>query len=215
MKKEYLNNGNENIKRKWLTKMFKTFPAHDASYSAMLSDYQDADREEVIDDFFTHFNDFQINIYNGTRRFDGNSQGLYIFNLLTAYKKNGKKDEIIFIDPDRGFYQLDIINGHKKTTKEYITMEMIEELMNPYHGISENSLVVVYQSISQQKVLKQYNPSGRNHIENVEHGLNEYFKTPRKFEWYQSPNYTTNKFKFYFFSRKNLSDKIDEKEFYG
>jgi hypothetical protein len=216
MRLEYLNsdNGVEGAKRRWLKQIIEKFPNHDISYIPMLSDVEENDRQEVLDSFtiFVEGLGKNISVYNGTRKFDGNSKPYYMGNFFSGYKENDSKNEIIFIDADKGFYQLNVEEGHhrSKFTKNYLTMEMLDYLLcKSYQGLADDCLVIVYQVISEQITMEQYNPSGRTQIENVEHGLEEFInKEERSYLWYQSPNFTGNKLKFYFFSKKDWSEKL-------
>jgi hypothetical protein len=205
----YSSNGVESIKRRWLEQLLTLFPEHDFTYIPMLTDKDEHDRKSVIEDFRQYFKNHVVTVYNEAKKYDGNVKDSYFGNEAHAYKNRGSKDEIIFIDADIGFYQLDVDGtpNNKKKFKHYVMMHYIDLLMNPFFNFSEDSLIVVYQSISEQVTMKQYNPSGRKQIENVEYELKNY-TTGKNYLWYEYPNYTATKLKFYFFSKKDWSDKL-------
>jgi hypothetical protein len=194
----------EVVKREWLEEIIGKFPKHDFCYVPMLSDNSLSDRETVVENFTKNFEDKDINVhvYHETKKYDGNKKDFYFYDIYSNYYGRGKKDEIIFVDADKGFYQVDV-NSTPKNFKEYIRMSDIDFLVK---DISENSLIVVFQSVSSQRMEK----GGNTQIENVEQGRKglSNFMIGKNYLWYKSPNYTDKKLKFYFFSKKDWSEEL-------
>lgn len=159
MKFDYLSGCAEKLKRRWLTQICNKCPNYTLSYVPMLSDYDEADRKAVVKDFLDEFELLKkrkrlsneiIEILHDCIRYScnsvwGNSAAdarYFYFHHL----KLSKKPQILFLDPDSGFYA--VVNQQKYAdvkiaeSRKNINIYQIERLLERLH---EDSVIYTYQ----------------------------------------------------------------------
>jgi hypothetical protein len=141
MEKGYSFNKTEKLKRNWLVQIMLKRPQHQLSYFGMLTDDSLENRKGTLQHFIIDMESRGVNVlpYNSINGYTKNDRYSYTNDFLKLYKENGSNDEIIFADPNTGFYSTDV-----STVKEskHIDMEMIKMLID---GISDNSTVFCFQ----------------------------------------------------------------------
>lgn len=165
MKFDNLSGCAEKFKRKWLTQIYNKYPDHILSYVPMLSDYDEADRKAVIKDFLDEFELLKkqkrlsneiIEILHDYIRYSCNS----VWGISAAdaryyyfhYLELSKKPQILFLDPDSGFYA--VVNKQKYVdvkiakSRKNISIYQIELLLERLH---EDSIIYTYQYYPNEK----------------------------------------------------------------
>jgi hypothetical protein len=141
MEKGYSFNKTEKVKRNWLVQIMLKRPQHQLSYFGMLTDDSLENRKSTLQHFITDMESRGVDAlpYNSINLYTKKGRYSYTNDFLKLYKENGSNDEIIFADPNTGFYSTDV-----STVKEskHIDMEMIKMLLD---GISDNSIIYCFQ----------------------------------------------------------------------
>lgn len=142
MNSNYFSNSTEQLKREWLIQLMAENSDLDLSYFAMLSDKEINSREEVINNFEEDMEERlgkKIYLYNAINEFTKKERYFYTNDFLRGYRERGQKDELIFADPDTGFYST---NVSSVKDKRHIDMKMIEELLK---NTSSNTIIACFQ----------------------------------------------------------------------